>query len=178
MSGGGDVKGARLQTQRLELSPFAMADAPELLALFREKHVRRYLLDDRLVDQAWIDREVAASEDRFRAGDFGIFAARLKGQRAIVGFAGFRSFGAPPHAELMYGLDETYVGKGLALEMTRAVVDAAFRDEVDFVEATVDAPNVSSVRLLERLGLRRVSQGAVGGRWSYELTLETWMRGR
>jgi len=166
-----------LLTPRLELTPFAAADAPELLAIFREAHVRRYLLDDRIVDRAWIDREVAASGDRFRAGDFGIYAARLRGGRAIVWFAGFRAFGAPPHPELLYGLGGGYVRQGLGSEMTRAVIDAAFRDEVDFVEASVDAPNVASVRLLERLGMRRVAQ-VDGGRWSFEMTYEAWSRMR
>ena len=169
---------AKITTERLVLTPFSPADAVELLALFHEKHVRRYLLDDRIVDRAWIDREVAASNDRFRSENVGLYSTRLRGKRPIIGFAGFRAFGAPPHAELLYGLDERELGKGIASEMTRAVIDCAFRDEVDFVEATVDAPNVASVRLLERLGMRRVTQAPDATRLSFELTYETWARTR
>lgn len=42
-----------LQTDRLSLTPFAQADLPELHALFTNPSVRRYLMDDLIVDETW-----------------------------------------------------------------------------------------------------------------------------
>ena len=40
-----------LQTDRLTLTPFAEADQPQLHALFTDPDVRRYLLDDMIVEE-------------------------------------------------------------------------------------------------------------------------------
>ncbi len=64
-----------MQTDRLVLEPFAPADAAALLALFRDRHVRRYLLDDTLVDAEWVAAEIDSSRDRFAAGQLGLFTA-------------------------------------------------------------------------------------------------------
>ena len=41
-------------TARLELRPFADADAAELMRVFQDPAVRRYLLDDLIVTPEWV----------------------------------------------------------------------------------------------------------------------------
>ena len=60
------------------------------------------------------------------------------------------------HAELSYALNPELRGQGLMIEAARAVVDRVFLDtQLGRVWARVDPPNVASVRVLEKLGLRR-----------------------
>ncbi len=60
-------------------------------------------------------------------------------------------------AEIGVTLDRAAQGKGLAAEALRAVIELAFDHAgVARISATADARNVPAVRLLERVGMRRV----------------------
>ncbi len=155
-----------ISTPRLSLSPFHETFAVPLLALFQDPHVRRYLLDDALVDSEWVEEEVRASRERFSAGSLGLFVAHLVNKpNTLVGFVGFRPFYEPPVLQLVYGIAPEHVGQGLASEMAQAVVDVAFKEH-NFAEvrASTDEPNEASVRVLKRLGMRLESTEA-GERW-------------
>jgi hypothetical protein len=45
---------APLTTARTTLVPFALADAADLLRVFRDPDVRRWLLDDVFVSESWV----------------------------------------------------------------------------------------------------------------------------
>lgn len=150
-----------LDTRRMVLRPFAPADAKELLALFREPGVRRFLLDDVLVTEEWLADEIAGSEDRFTASGTGLWCLRLRGETDIIGFAGFRPFFDPPELQLLYGLLPAYWGRGLATEAAGAMCKHAFRGlGFSRVAASIDAPNTASARVLDRLGM--TIRGATG----------------
>lgn len=141
-------------TARLRLEPFAPSDAPQLYDLFRHPEVRRYMLDDALVDEGWVAREIEASRARFAEGRLGMFAVRPRsGGPSLVGIAGFRLYSGPDDLQLLYALDPETAGQGLAQEMVGAVVELAL-EVVGFerVVATVDVPNRGSIKLMERLG--------------------------
>jgi RimJ/RimL family protein N-acetyltransferase len=164
-----------VDTERLRLAPFAPADEDALLALYRDDHVRRYLLDGALVDRAWVRAEIEASQRRFAAGSLGIFAARVRDDDRLAGFAGFRPDHQPPVLELLYALLPAFCGRGLAAEMARAMLRLAFDGRGhDAVRAAVDVPNHASIRLLERLGMtvERTSPGAFGPMLHYVLPRE------
>ena len=150
-----------LISSRITLRPFADAQVDALLAFFRDPHVRRYLLDDSLVDREWVEEEVRTSGERFAAGSLGLYAANLReAPDALVGFAGFRPFYEPPVLQLVYAIGPEYVGRGLATEIARAVIDVAFTERgFREVRASTDEPNRPSVRVLERLGMQLAATG-------------------
>lgn len=143
-------------TARLELAPVREDDVPALLALFRDPEVRRYLLDGRVVEEAWVRGEVEASRQRFTDGGAGLWAIRRRGEAAVVGFVGFRAFFDPPRMQLLYGLSPSSWGRGYATEAAEAACRYAF-DVLgwDEVAAATDLPNAASIRVLERLGMAR-----------------------
>lgn len=98
--------------------------------------------------------EIAGSDARFGVSGAGLWSARLRHAPRIIGFAGFRPFFEPPQLQLLYGLLPEYQGRGLATEAARAMCGYAFR-RLGFsrVAASIDAPNVASARVLERLGM-------------------------
>jgi ribosomal-protein-alanine N-acetyltransferase len=158
-------------TERLVLTPMVPADAEELLAMFREPMVRRYLLDDEPIERPWVDNEIAVSIERFARGLLGLWVARSRptegpARGEVVGFVGFRPFNDPPIEQLVYGITTRTTGVGLATEMTAAVVAQAFADPARTeIRASADEPNASSVRVLERLGFERVGRDP-GARWA------------
>lgn len=144
-----------LQTNRLTLTPFAQADLPELHALFTNPDVRRYLLDDLIVEWDWTVDVVEKSATMFRDLGYGLWAVRETGQRPIIGFCGYWRFEHLPHPlQLIYGLLPAWWGGGLATEAARTVMDYGFQT-IGFtgIIAATDPPNQASVRVMERLGM-------------------------
>ena len=131
--------GVTIRTDRLVLRPFALADEDTLFAIFRDDGVRRFLLDGHLVDRDWVRAEIEWSMRRFAEGGLGICLAREPIGQEPIGFAGFRPFRDPPVLELLYGLYPTFWGKGLASEMSRAMIALAFdRHRLDVIDTAVD----------------------------------------
>jgi [ribosomal protein S5]-alanine N-acetyltransferase len=84
------------------------------------------------------------------------------GDGLLMGDAGFHTLPGPDGTvEIGYGIVPAYRGQGYAYETARALVDWAFTHEaVTRVVARVeDLTNHSSVRILERLGMRLVGRG-------------------
>ena len=142
-----------LYTARASLRPFHPSDAGELLVIFQNQDVRRFLLDDTLVPLSWVEAEIAASRERFISGGAGLWSVRLEEAGPIVGFVGYREFFEPPQLQLLYGLLPTYWGRGLATEVAACACDFGF-NELGFVEilAAIDSPHEASRAVLERLG--------------------------
>jgi [ribosomal protein S5]-alanine N-acetyltransferase len=160
-----------LRTERLRLVPFASRDAEELLAFFRDAHVRRFMLDGMLVERPWVEEEIAASEARAAAGSFGLFSARAHGGGSLVGITGFRPFHEPPVLELLYAVGPSFTKRGFATEMARAAIAHAFASGAPVIHTTIDEVNVDSLRVVERLGMRRTRErrGELGKMFSFEL---------
>lgn len=141
---------------RLTYRRLATADLEAFHALATDPHVRRFLLDGAVVDRAWCSAERARSDELFTSHGVGLWLA--SDAAGDAGFCGFRLFeeldpGAP---QLLYALPERRTGAGLATEMARACVRFA-REIAGMCEITaaVDAPNVASTRVLEKLGFER-----------------------
>jgi RimJ/RimL family protein N-acetyltransferase len=160
-----------LETDRLRLWPCATADVPALHALWTDPEVRRYLWDGEVVDRDRVRAVVDRSDADFRVRGFGLWLVGLRADEA-VGFCGLRSEHdlaeprpEPGAAELLYGLHPRWWGLGLAGEAAGAVLRHALGTlGVTQVVAAADAPNLRSLRLLERLGMRPAWRGLVDGR--------------
>lgn len=167
-----------LYSNRTVMRPFAEPDALELLALFRDPGVRRYLLDDSLVTLEWVRDEIQTSAARFARNGAGLWSVRLKHEESIVGFVGFREFFDPPQLQLLYGLLPDYWGLGFATEVAARLCTEAF-DILGFetAKAATDVPNSASSRLLTRLGFKLVPDAQSSDTLFYTLDREQW-RGR
>jgi ribosomal-protein-alanine N-acetyltransferase len=166
-----------LTTPRLTLTPVAPEHIDVLWAIFRDPHVRQYLLDDAVVEREWVEEEVRTSQARVAQGSLGLYLCTLQKSGDPVGFVGFRPFYESPVLQLLYGLLPGFTGQGLATEMAQAAVDLAFAAHgFAAVRASTDEPNRASVRVLERLGMTLI--GAEDGprfrQLHFELPRERW----
>ena len=154
-----------LKTARLVLRPLRMADADELHALWTAPGVRRYLWDDEVIAPERTADVIAESERLFASEGYGLWAARHHGSEALVGFGGYWSFHEPPRRELLYGVAKSHWGKGLATELASALMQFG-TEQRRFAEilASTDAPNVASVRVLEKLGFELERRATSSGR--------------
>jgi RimJ/RimL family protein N-acetyltransferase len=144
-----------LESERLRLRPLAAADVDDLHRLFTQPGVRRFLWDDDIIPRERTAAVVERSTALFATHGFGLWAVSFKDRAAIVGFCGFWYFHEPPLRELLYGIAPEHWNTGLATEAANAMIRYGF-DVVGFarIEASTDAANTASVRVMERAGLR------------------------
>jgi RimJ/RimL family protein N-acetyltransferase len=168
-----------LSTERLRLAPVAPADAEALHRIWTEPRVRRFLWDDRVIERATVDDVIARSAASFAAQGFGHFALREHEADAVLGTCGLYRAAPEAEPELLYSLAPACFGRGLATEAAHAVLDDAFgRLALPRVRARADVPNLASVRVMERLGMRSEGEREEGGLRlvCYALAREEWRR--
>lgn len=165
-----------LETPRLVLREFTEDDAGDLFALDADPEVMRYIGPYALAD-------VAAYRERLRTTTvpyyaehpgYGLWAATEKPCSAFLGWfilrpaldyrfaveAGFRA----GDVEVGYRLRRAAWGKGYATEGARALVRKAFADPaVARVVAAALADNRASIRVMEKVGLRRAREFPIAG---------------
>lgn len=178
-----------LRTERLELRPVRDEDIDRILEYRNLPEVTRWLLrtevDPASFRAAWRraaqdpdDHSVAVVLDGVVIGTVSLEVADGMGQP-----------GMPPRtqAELGYIFDPAYGGHGYATEAVTAMVAYAFDQlGVRRITAGCFADNLASVRILEKVGMRREQHG-IGDSWhaelgwidgyTYSLLAETWRRG-
>jgi [ribosomal protein S5]-alanine N-acetyltransferase len=153
-----------LRTQRLLLRPFLPEDEDALFGFWNDPHVRRYLWDDRFVSHEEVREQLAHSERDFRERGYGGFILSLtQWPGVLIGFSGLRRLDGGEEVELLYGLYQSFWGRGLATEAARAVLRFGF-EEVGLEEilAGADLDNAASVRVMERLGMSYAGERRVG----------------
>jgi [ribosomal protein S5]-alanine N-acetyltransferase len=174
------VNGPVLDTRRLTLRPATLGDLAALHALFTDARVRRWLFDDRVVSEAAAREIVEASIASFAGRGFGQWILCETGSADLVGCAGLFSADGV-EVEILYAVHPAHWGRGLATEAVRAVFDHGFRTlALPRIAARADTPNVESIRLMERLGMRFEEERPIDGRPTvhYALTREEWARVR
>ena len=141
------------------------ADLPALAAHYDEPDVRRYLWDDQRVGLAEVTALLAASDESFEAGGFGLWCLREADGGPIVGTVALREVeDHPGRVEVMYSLAPSHWGRGLATWAAREAV-AFGLDVVGLAEVLggADAPNVRSEAVLRRIGMTPIGVLRTGG---------------
>jgi len=175
-----------IETTRLRISPFSQSDFDVFVAeMLTDRRVVEFYysyqdLDDlenireKAKSDFWNDFEVSREKYAWPTWS----AHERSGAGKMIGWCGLlhgelsATRGKP---ELQYMIAGNAHGKGYATELARAVLHRAMCDQIaDTVVATVDIPNVGSVKVLEKLGFERVGQVHAYGSdemYLYELSL-------
>ncbi len=175
-----------LRTSRLRLRPLVLTDVPALSRFRDDPEVarlqawERYSEDDaRALVLAVADRRPGTAGQWFQWG------ITLADDDTVIGDCGLKTLDDPRLGQIGYTLGRAHQRQGLASEAVRAVLELAFRELVMHrVCASVDADNAASIKLLERLGLRREAhfrraewfKGAWVDDVIYAILREEWQR--
>jgi len=150
-----------LETERLVLRRFTMADADDLVNLDADPDVMRYITGGVPTSRDKIETEVLpAFLDYYqRYEGFGFWAAVEKATGEFLGWFHFRPVpdAAPGEVDLGYRLRKSAWGKGFATEGSRALIDKGFTEfGVQRVVAEAMVINAASRRVMEKAGLKLV----------------------
>lgn len=150
-----------LETERIRLCNWSMADIADLYSICADPQVMRFVGSG----DPWSEERTRA----FLAGEiqnaqqhgYCRWALHHKGDARLIGFTGF-----VPHSagvEIGWRLSRDYWGRGLATEAARQAVHYAFETlKVAHITATVQLGNQASIRVIEKIGLRQESQSNAG----------------
>jgi RimJ/RimL family protein N-acetyltransferase len=152
-------------SERLRYHPVEPASLDAFHGLVQDEHVRRYMMDGNVFAREWSAERIRDSQALFERRGVGTWLAYERETNELVGFCGFENAAGRAEPQLVYAMFERFIGKGFATEMARAAIAQA-RTQPGFAEivADVDEINAASVRVLEKLGFRRIAvhQGAFG----------------
>lgn len=148
-----------IETERLRLRPFAETDLDELANILARPDVMRYL------DREPMTRQEVAAALRQRVtmnrlneqGDNLMLVIEIGETGQLIGSINL-IWVSEEHAqgEIGYTLHPDHQGHGYASEATRAIIEFGFREiELHRIIGCCDDRNERSIRLLERVGMRR-----------------------
>jgi RimJ/RimL family protein N-acetyltransferase len=148
-------------TERLQLRRWRPTDREPFAALNADPEVVRYVRDGRPMTRAESDALLDAIDAHWAQHGFGLWcAAPREDPDACLGFVGLAvpSFlpSVMPAVEVGWRLARSAWGRGLATEGARASLDHAFGElALESVISVIDPGNERSVRVAEKLGMRR-----------------------
>jgi RimJ/RimL family protein N-acetyltransferase len=150
-----------LETQRLLLRRFSVADADNLVSLDAEPDVMRFVNGGTPTSRDEIENQVLPAFLGYyeRYEGYGFWAVIEKATGEFAGWFHFRpGQGAPPgEVELGYRLRKPAWGRGYATEGSRALIRLGFTEfGVRRVTAEAMAVNTASRRVMEKAGLTLV----------------------
>jgi RimJ/RimL family protein N-acetyltransferase len=148
-----------VRTERLLLRRMTTADAPAMWRYRRLDEVTRWVTSRPTEEAAWVAGSAGMIRDQLVVeldgrvvGDLMVRVEDAWAQREVAHLA------VGTQAELGWTLDPAVGGRGLATEAVRAALRIAFEDlGVRRVVASAFADNAPSLRLAERVGMRRES---------------------
>jgi RimJ/RimL family protein N-acetyltransferase len=162
-----------IETGRLRLRPLAFEDHGALHAIHSREDVNRWLYTGPRTEaqvREMLERKIAWSRDRGAT-----LAVELLATGELVGQASL-NVGPPEHrqGEIGFIVHPDHQGHGYATEAAEAVLALAFDGyELHRVCGRLEARNVASAGVLERLGMRReahvIENEWVKGAWESEV---------
>ena len=163
-----------LVTPRLTLRGFQKDDLDALAPIYADAEVAHYLrsgVRTRAQTAAILDTYIAEWRDL----GYGVWAVEARDDRTLLGMCGFVG-----KTELGYIFARAAWGRGIATEAARACLQYGFeRLGWDVIGAGALRTNVASLRVLEKLGMRREPNGyfdSNGGAW-FRLTRDMFSQG-
>ena len=150
-------KQPNLETPRLTLRPFSLADVPAVTRLAGEKEIAANTLSipHPYPDDA-AEKWISTHEESYDAGTLACFAIAERGSNALVGATGLVIKPDHDRAELGYWIGKPYWGRGYCTEASAALVGWGFNERgLHRIHASHFARNPASGRVMEKLGMTR-----------------------
>lgn len=142
-----------LETERLRLSGFTPDDIDDLLQIYGDPLVMRY------ISRGVRTREETAAAladqiQHWRRHGVGMWAVREKTGRGLIGRCGLHMLDRTEEVEVGYTLTRSAWGKGYATEAARQSLRFGFEDVgLERIVAVAQPANTASRRVMEKIGM-------------------------
>ena len=147
----------QLQTERLRLRLFTLADVQIMFELNSDPEIIKYA-------EATPARDLQEARQRLEQGPladyekygYGRFAVELKETGNVIGFCGIKYLPEIDLPEVGYRYLKEYWGRGIGTEAARVCVDFARDDlKIKKLVALILPENTGSIKIAEKLGMSK-----------------------
>ena len=147
-----------IETERLLVRSFDVdADSAPMLGVYGDPDVMRFIPGGALADAATVKGSLNGYVKEHQTRGFGSWGLVERASGSLIGDVGFGIFEPTGDVELGYTLARPYWGHGYATEAAGACLDAGVVQlSAKRIIAVVDEANESSLRVAQRIGMRRV----------------------
>jgi RimJ/RimL family protein N-acetyltransferase len=129
-----------------------------------DPEVMRYIGDGKVLDQGQSWREVAMHIGHWGLRGYGQWALERREDGASIGRAGLWNPPGWPGLEVGWKLARHAWGNGYATEAGAAAIEWAWATlDADELISVIQPENAASIRVAERLGMRRVRESTLRG---------------
>jgi RimJ/RimL family protein N-acetyltransferase len=145
-----------IETLRLVLRPFTLADAPQVQQLAGEQEVAATLVPlPHPYEDGMAEHWIGTHQERYEKGELLSFAIVLRATQTLMGAIDLELSQQHENAEIGYWLGKPFWQQGYATEAARAVLHYGFEVVgLHRVHANYLARNRVSARVLQKLGMR------------------------
>jgi RimJ/RimL family protein N-acetyltransferase len=148
-----------IETIRLVLRPFSVADVDPLYAILQEPGILKYFPRPDPPSMEQVHQMVAKQISYWEAHRLGWWAVAPKATGALAGWCGLQYLAETNEVEVAYLLSQAWWGKGLATEAARASLAYGFDQlGLDSIICLVDPANVRSNRVAQKLEMTLLGQ--------------------
>lgn len=143
------------QSDTILLREFIPEEQQVFIQLFEDEEVSKYIPLRSTAEYLELFKDSIADYKKSPLGRWGIFDTQTQG---FIGMCLARTFKyVPDQVEIGYVLAKPYWGKGIATEVSKALVAYCFtHTDTKEVVAVTDPENIASQKALEKTGLRRL----------------------
>jgi RimJ/RimL family protein N-acetyltransferase len=143
-----------LQTARLTLRQFTLADVDALHQILQTPDILRYFPTQATPSYERTARIVARQLEQWQSVGYGWWALATRGDERLIGWCGLQFLPDTNETEVGYLLAPLFWGKGLATEAARAALTYGF-DRFAFPEliGITHPDNIASQRVLQKAGM-------------------------
>lgn len=166
-----------LLTPRLYLRPFAESDADGFYQLNANPEVLQFTGDRPFPDIA-AALSFIQGYDHYQNYGYGRWAVIFRQTNSFIGFCGLKFHPEGQCTDLGFRFMQEYWGRGLATEAALACVKHAFtRLALPSLVGRVRQENQASIRVLEKIGMKRIRTFDFDGKpgYWYELDAQDWL---
>lgn len=145
-----------LNTERLILRPFELADAPEVQRLAGEREIAATTINiPHPYEDGVAEKWIASHPERFQKGEVANFAICESESGKLIGAMTLFFNLEYERAEIGYWIGKPYWGKGYCSEAARAIVRYGFEQRgLNRIFGEYMASNPASGRVMEKIGMK------------------------
>ena len=144
-----------LETERLILREMQPSDAEDMLCLHSNPHVQQYTGETTIVTIQRIQEKIEEKTKEYRDYGYGRWVTILKEGMQFVGWAGLSYLPEFDEVDLGYRFLPEFWGKGLATEVSRAILKYGFDAlQLKRIIAMAMEENRASIRVMQKVGMQ------------------------
>ncbi|WP_019375613.1 GNAT family N-acetyltransferase [Virgibacillus halodenitrificans] len=145
----------KIYTERLLIRPFESNDIDDVFNIYNNNNTCKYHLHDRWTVEN-LEREFNKKLDNSSLTKESVLSLAVVNGTKVIGDLSVWYTDMKDTVEIGFSFLNTVSGKGYATEATRSLSENLFNEfNVHRIQANLDARNVASKKLCERIGMRK-----------------------